>query len=245
MTGREAAALALVALLLAYVAVVVPWRTPRLLAALRARIAEDPGARFAFYVSYLRTATFGLALCLGIVWLGGRGYDAAGLGWPADATGRFVPGLLLSLGAAVVVLWSATAYATYRDPAAVTPRAQWERVEILLPRTPRERRIWPVMSLTVGVLEEVVYRGVCLLFLADLLGVSAWWFLLPVTALFGIAHAFQGWLGIVGTAGLGLAFGILSIVLGTIWPAVALHALFDVRLLWLKEPPIAAAGPAG
>jgi membrane protease YdiL (CAAX protease family) len=45
---------------------------------------------------------------------------------------------------------------------------------------------------------------------------------------FGILHAYQGWLGIVRTALLGMILAASFVVSGSLWPAIIAHALLDV-----------------
>ena len=241
MTAREYVALGLCAALLLWVGVFVPRRTPTLLATLRARIADDPGARYGFYLEYLRTAAFGVVFC--VVTVAVSGHDG-GLGWPSDATDRLAAAVLLAAVVAIVALALAVLVAKAFDPSALDPRRQWDRLAFLIPHSARERRLWPVMCVAVGVLEELVYRSVLVLLVASMLDVSPWWLVVPVALVFGRAHAFQGWLGVAVSAGLGTAFGVLTVALGTVWPAVVLHALWDLRLLWLTEPDQRPAGNA-
>jgi len=112
-------------------------------------------------------------------------------------------------------------------------------LKALLPRTAEERWAFAGLSLAAGFGEEIVYRGYAIPILAGLIG--------PIgaaaltSAVFGVLHAYQGTVGIVRTAVLGglLAWGFLST--GSLWPAVAAHALIDVvaglvLAKWLMVP---------
>jgi len=79
----------------------------------------------------------------------------------------------------------------------------------------------------VGVYEEVFARGL-LLARCRLLFAGAW---LPVVAsslLFGLGHLYQGWLGVAQTSLIGLVLAVLTLRWGSLWPAIAAHALLDI-----------------
>lgn len=236
MTPRQAAALAAIAVLAYVFGVVLPRRTERLIEALRERIRLDPAVRWAFYQRYLRLTVVAVAGFAATVALGGEGAGSAGIGWPPYATRRLPLALLAGLAAALLVLALAYAYGSRRDPDALDTAQQYARVEFLVPHARRERRIWPLVCLAIAVIEELVYRGLFVLYAAALLGIDPWWLVLPTSLLFGLGHRYQGWLGVVGTFGLGLAFAIVTVGTGSLWPAIVLHAAFDFRLMYVKRP---------
>jgi len=244
-TLRQAVALAAIAVLAYLFGVVLPRRTERLIEALRERIRLDPTVRWAFYQRYLRLTVVVVAGFAVTVALGGEGAGSAGVGWPPYASRQFLPGLVAGLAAAALVLALAYAYGSRRDPGALDTAQQYARVEFLVPHAQRERTIWPLVCVAIAVIEECVYRGLFVLYAATLLGIDPWWLVLPVSVLFGLGHRYQGWLGVVGTGGLGLMFGIVTVATGSLWPAIALHAAFDVRLMFVRPPAPAAPEPAG
>ncbi len=96
----------------------------------------------------------------------------------------------------------------------------------LLPRTRKEKGVFAVLSLAAGLGEETAYRGYLITVLAPLTG-----FVGAATlssAVFGVLHVYQGWLGIPRTALLGglLAWGFLAS--GSLWPAILAHAIIDL-----------------
>lgn len=98
----------------------------------------------------------------------------------------------------------------------------------LLPRTRRERAAFAVLSGAAGVGEELAYRGYVIAVLGSVMGTVG---TAAVSSLvFGVLHAYQGALGVARTAVLGgiLAWGLLAS--GSLWPAMAAHALLDVLL---------------
>ncbi len=98
----------------------------------------------------------------------------------------------------------------------------------LLPRTGPERAAFAVLSLAAGLGEELAYRGYVIPVLGALVGVPT--AAVVSSLVFGVLHVYQGALGMARTAALGgvLAWGFLAC--GSLWPAVAAHAILDVLL---------------
>ena len=79
--------------------------------------------------------------------------------------------------------------------------------------------------------EELIWRGFILNRIAGLLGGGpvAWWTgVLLSSALFGLAHAYQGTTGMVLTGLAGLAFGALYMMTGrNLWPIIVAHGTMN------------------
>jgi uncharacterized protein len=106
------------------------------------------------------------------------------------------------------------------------------RVGPLLPRTHNERRAWLLCSIGAGVSEEIWYRGVLPAAMATVfprLDIGA--LLLTQAALFGIAHAYQRWLGVIGTTVMGYLLGVFVVATGSLWLAIAVHVVIDARFI--------------
>lgn len=95
--------------------------------------------------------------------------------------------------------------------------------------------------------EEIVFRGFLQRRLETHLkrnGSAAGAALIVSSLLFGLAHAYQGVTGVVGTAIAGAAFGLATLVdRRTIWAAVIAHGLYDWSsfvLLYLRGAPMTA-----
>jgi uncharacterized protein len=83
------------------------------------------------------------------------------------------------------------------------------------------------LAVTAGVCEEFLYRGFSMAALSRV-GIPAWAIVLLTSALFGLAHAYQGRGGIVGTALLGVLFAISRLIFNSLAPAIIWHAAVDV-----------------
>jgi membrane protease YdiL (CAAX protease family) len=97
----------------------------------------------------------------------------------------------------------------------------------LLPKTGREKVVFVFLSLSAGLGEELAYRGFLVPALANAFG-SVWGAALLSSLVFGILHAYQGWLGMARTALLGMVLAVSFIVTGSLWPAILAHAMLDV-----------------
>tara|TARA_R110000782_G_scaffold265923_1_gene360007 strand:+ start:424 stop:1146 length:723 start_codon:yes stop_codon:yes gene_type:complete len=100
-----------------------------------------------------------------------------------------------------------------------------------LPKTPRQHRWGMALSVSAGVAEEIAYRGFVMWMLAFFMPVYA---VIAVQAVvFGLAHAYQGWGGAVGTAILGAVIGLVYWATGSLFLPILLHVLVDAMSLSL------------
>ena len=97
----------------------------------------------------------------------------------------------------------------------------------LLPKTRGEKVVFVFLSFSAGVGEELAYRGFLVPALSLVLGWS-WGAALLSSAVFGLLHAYQGWLGVIRTTALGLVLAGSFILTGVLWPAIITHAILDV-----------------
>ena len=99
----------------------------------------------------------------------------------------------------------------------------------LIPTTLRERLIFVLVALSAGLCEEVVFRA-WLLDVLHQIGLAGLTLVVVASVVFGLAHIYQGVLGIVVTGGLGLVFCGLYFASGTLWLPIVIHAIIDLRI---------------
>lgn len=135
---------------------------------------------------------------------------------------------------------------TARRKKGAAPRTppQLAAIDFFLPRGRTERLWFAAMCLTVGVCEEIIFRGFLVRFLAEgppvALGIAGG---VAVAALiFAIDHGYQGIIGILSTGVLALVFTALFIITGTLWIPMVVHVLLDLRVLVLVRDTPGAAG---
>jgi membrane protease YdiL (CAAX protease family) len=110
-----------------------------------------------------------------------------------------------------------------------------EKLAWFLPRTRRERGWFAAVSLSAGVCEELLYRGFLIRRLGEW-GVGLWASVLLAAVVFMLAHGYQGLLGALAVGVLALLFTALFFLAGSLWPAMLVHALLDLRVLVLWRP---------
>src|SRR5579859_2955059 len=102
----------------------------------------------------------------------------------------------------------------------------WPGAEMFAPHTDAELAWWMGVSLTAGFCEELVFRGYLIWVFQPMLGL--WGAAALSVVAFALGHAYQGAKGIVSTGIVGAIFTLIFLVLGSLLPAIALHALMDV-----------------
>ena len=103
----------------------------------------------------------------------------------------------------------------------------------LLPREQREAPYAAASALTAGITEELYFRllvplAVALATGSALLGFAAG------TLLFGLAHRYQRWAGMVATSVVGALLAFVYLASGALWLAMLVHALIDLNGLLLR-----------
>lgn len=110
----------------------------------------------------------------------------------------------------------------------------YEKMGYLLPNSPLEMALFSGVAISAGVCEEIIYRGYLLRYLqASPWGFPLGWSLLASSAVFGLAHLGQGVKGLLATAFIGLILGGLYIGTGSLLFPILVHALIDLRALFM------------
>lgn len=156
-------------------------------------------------------------------WLG---RPFADLGFvPAGGPG-FYAGVALIVIACVLMLRS------MRKLHAMTAEEKQVQVDALgdlvhfLPRTERHLVHFTGLSVTAGIVEEIVYRGFVIWYLGGFM--PLWAAVIISSIFFGLGHSYQGPSGALRTGAVGLVFAVLYVVTGSIWLPIVGHALFDI-----------------
>lgn len=113
----------------------------------------------------------------------------------------------------------------------------------ILPRTARERRAFAGLSVSAGFGEEMAYRGYVIPMLAPMLGVGG--AVAVSSGVFGLMHAYQGWVGVARTALMGGVMAGGYLMSGSLWPPVVAHAIFDVLAGIVLADHLMAPDPPG
>lgn len=160
---------------------------------------------------------------------------AAGAGWRWTA---------LAVGLAVC------AYLVFQMRSVLGDRGQLEKVRrqagelcAIAPVTPSERRAFDLVSVTAGICEEILYRGLLIALLATAL--EPWPAIVTAVAVFGLGHAYQGWAGIGKTGAVGFVLALFYVGSGSLLVPMLIHAVIDLtsgRMLGAAAAPAPRAG---
>jgi membrane protease YdiL (CAAX protease family) len=162
-------------------------------------------------------------------------FGELGLGLPAFGADTWLIVATSVCYAAYLIYLIYSLFSAYRKAAAGKyPQNLPDRVRALCPATKREKRLWAATAVWTGVTEELLFRGLMLGALGAMLpDVSIWIVLLSSSLLFGAGHLYQGMRQAVGPALLGLLYGVFFIAFGSVLPVITVHALQDLRVLWV------------
>ena len=155
------------------------------------------------------------------------------LGVLALVTG-FMEGIeLLPAKAPAPLSWAAGV--VFLGVAVMLVRPHWRRSieedkptwRLFAPTNRRERRMWIVLSLSAGIGEELVWRGVLPALIARLTGSLALGVALSIAS-FALAHAIQGLRSVLAIAAIAGAFHALVFISDSLYPAMVVHFVYDV-----------------
>jgi len=100
-------------------------------------------------------------------------------------------------------------------------------IQALLPRNAAETAHTALLSLNAGVSEELFFRLLLPLLLTLITGSVPVAFVGAVIV-FGLAHAYQGWVGVLATTVVGAVFAGLYLSTGELWIVMAAHVVLDL-----------------
>ena len=97
----------------------------------------------------------------------------------------------------------------------------------ILPANSVELAPYFALAVTAGVCEEFLYRGFAMATLVGV-GIPGWAVVILTAVLFGLAHAYQGRGGILGTLVMGVLFGMVRLAYDTLVPVIMMHTAVDI-----------------
>jgi uncharacterized protein len=217
---------------------IAPWDQYFLL---RLKRKHVPGARLRAYwhiIAWQWLAVLSALLVVGPRSLWYAQFTAADSKW---VPGKFLVGVLAVTALTFIV---APLVVVAKKPNSRIKLARaLDRLRFFLPGNARERFWWAMLSVTAGICEECLFRS----FLLQYLHTYPWQLglapaLIFACVIFGVAHVYQGVPGFVGTSLLGFLFFILFLGSGNLLLPIIVHAIGDLRVLFLLK--LAGATPA-
>jgi uncharacterized protein len=97
----------------------------------------------------------------------------------------------------------------------------------ILPVNSVELLPYCALAVTAGVCEEFLYRGFAVGALFRV-GFPAWAVVILTAVLFGLAHAYQGRSGVLGTFVMGILLGVVRMAYDTLVPVMVMHTVVDL-----------------
>jgi uncharacterized protein len=203
--------------------VLIPWRGRARLQRLLARSIVDTKEKLVLYGS---TIAFQWILMAAVVWRAiARGLTASDLGLARHPTAE-----LLGTSVAGAVVLGAFQWFNLRRIGRMTgavPDFMRQLAQRILPGPPVELAPYFALAITAGICEEFLYRGFAMAALNQA-GVGSSAVVAISSALFGLAHTYQGKSGVVGTTLMGLLFGAARVGSQSLVPVVVWHSVVDL-----------------
>ena len=192
---------------------------------LLARVAR--GEKFVRTDAYKSTVIshwclFALAMALWAV--SDRNWADLGFGLTLD--GAFFAAAILTI-VGIVALYFQLRQVTGGDQATLQRfRDQIGDLDLFLPRNGNELGRFYGLSLTAGIVEEVLWRGFMIWYLS--LFMPVWAAAVLSSIGFGIAHAYQGIRNMPQIAMVGGALALLFVLSGSVWLPMIMHTAIDM-----------------
>jgi uncharacterized protein len=202
---------------------VLPWcgraRMKKLLALPQVSTME----RLILYASTIAFQWFAVAVVAWRTWA--HGFTASQLGLTIHDRTRILVASIAGAATIAALQWL-NLRRVGRIPAGARGPIQ-AIAERILPQSTVELLPYLALAITAGLCEEFLYRGFAMVVLIHV-GLQTWAVVLLSSALFGLAHSYQGRGGIVMTMLIGIILGLGRIAFDSLIPAIFWHSAVDV-----------------
>jgi len=208
-------------LIFLFLGVIVPWRGRVRLNELRARGEVTSRERIGLYVSTIVFQWLAAAIVAWRAWA--HGFQLRELAIVRPSFGTLAGAIV---GAIAIGLFQ---WFNLRRVGGSGSRGDRMRQmgRAILPQSRAELVAFLGLAITAGVCEEFLYRGFTIAVLLRF-GLPGFLVVLLSSVLFGFAHLYQGRGGLIATMILGLAFGVMRMLTGTLMPPIFCHSAVDV-----------------
>ncbi|GCE19361.1 CPBP family intramembrane glutamic endopeptidase [Dictyobacter kobayashii] len=229
-------ALILSSLFTLYIGIVRPLLSRRRYQKFKEAVVNHPTLRTRYYRRILVEPWLWLVVIGIILQLDSAPLSVLGLKTPDDWTLTIL--LIAEVVILLIIVHAVLLYRMKKTQRPAMAAALILKIKELLPHTAQERSLWLFISITAGICEEITFRGFLLVYF---LAISNFFGLqIPLaeaaflsSVLFGFAHIYQGWKGVLGTGLLGAIFAYLYISTGSLILPIIIHILIDARIVFL------------
>ena len=204
-------------------AVVLPWRGRVRMKKLLAMPQVSTVERLVLYASTIAFQWVAVALVAWRAWA--HGFTAAQLGLTIHDRSRILVASIVGAATIAALQWL-NLRRVGRVP--IEARGALQAIaERILPQSTVELLPFLALAITAGLCEEFLYRGFAMAVLVHV-GLQAWVIVVISSALFGLAHSYQGRGGMVMTLLIGLILGTSRFAFDSLVPAIFWHSAVDV-----------------
>lgn len=142
-----------------------------------------------------------------------------------------------------VIIWLLIAYTivTVVLPFILLPFVKMLREKVaenydskLYPVTGRQQLMFIGVAVTVGICEEIMFRGFLQNYAVSL-GLSDLWALVITSVIFGAGHFMQGLSGVISSTIFGLIMGYLYFTTGGLLVPIIIHILYDAKAIYITR----------
>ena len=204
-------------------AVILPWRGRARMKKLLAMPHVSTVERLVLYASTIAFQWVAVALVAWRAWA--HGFTAAQLGLTIHDRSRILVASIVGAATIAALQWL-NLRRVGRVP--IEARGALQAIaERILPQSTVELLPFLALAITAGLCEEFLYRGFAMAVLVHV-GLQAWVIVVISSALFGLAHSYQGRGGMVMTLLIGLILGTSRFAFDSLVPAIFWHSAVDV-----------------
>ena len=204
-------------------AVILPWRGRVRMRKLLAMPQVSTVERLVLYASTIAFQWVAVALVAWRAWA--HGFTAAQLGLTIHDRSRILVASIVGAATIAALQWL-NLRRVGRVP--IEARGALQAIaERILPQSTVELLPFLALAITAGLCEEFLYRGFAMAVLVHV-GLQAWVIVVISSALFGLAHSYQGRGGMVMTLLIGLILGTSRFAFDSLVPAIFWHSAVDV-----------------
>jgi membrane protease YdiL (CAAX protease family) len=105
----------------------------------------------------------------------------------------------------------------------------------LYPVTNKQQIMFVFVSITVGICEEIIFRGFLYNYLQEIFSLSALFSFSVVSVVFGLGHFMQGISGMISSFMFGLIMGYLYFTTGSLFVPIIIHILYDTKAIYMTR----------
>ena len=148
------------------------------------------------------------------------------IGFSVNYDWRVAPGAIITLIVVAFFIKQIRDFRTTDKESAEKLVSQLGHLETMLPRNGNELAKFYGVSVTAGIVEEALWRGVLIWYLSQYM---PFWAAAAISTIgFAVGHSYQGIAHLPGILIIGAVFTGLYVLTGSIWLPVILHILVDV-----------------